>query len=413
MARIVFVNRYFHPDVSATSQMLADVAFGLAREGHEISVICSRQLYDDPTHVLPARETVRGVTVRRLGTTRFGRAALAGRALDYLSFYASLLAQLPFVVRRGDFLVTKTDPPLLSIPCGLVARLRGARLVNWLQDVFPEVAQELGVARMPGWAMRALQQARDWSLRGAHANVVIGEQMRRYFLGRDIDACRLHVIENWSDPAIVRPLPSATSELRATLDAGDAFILGHSGNLGRAHDVDTLLAAADLLREEPFVFLIVGGGAGLASLRRGVEARGLGDRFRFLPYQPRERLADTLAAADVHLVSLQPCLEGFIVPSKIYGILAAGRPALFIGARDGAVGTLLDANGCGFTIEPGNPSQLARAARRLASDPALAAEMGRRAAELHQRRHTVDAALGRWQEIIAVAAAEPRPARAA
>jgi glycosyltransferase involved in cell wall biosynthesis len=412
MARLVFVNRYFHPDVSATSQMLSDVAFGLACAGHEVVVLCSRQLYDDPARVLPARERIAAVEIHRLGTTRFGRASLAGRSLDYLSFYLSLLVRLPFIVRPGDLLVTKTDPPLLSIPCGLVAWLRRARLVNWLQDVFPEVAEQLGVTPLPAAAMRGLKQARDWSLRRAHANVVIGEQMRRYFVTRGIAAQRLRVIENWSDAAFVRPLPAAASRLRATLAAGDALVVGHSGNLGRAHDVDTLLEAAAKLRDEPFVFLIVGGGAGLSQLQRGVAAHGLERSFRFLPYQPREQLADSLAAADVHLVSLQPNLEGFIVPSKIYGILAAGRPALFIGAGDGAVGTLLATNACGSTIAPGDSAQLAQELRRLAADRTLAAAMGQRAAALHQRCHTVDVALGHWQELI-VDAGPAQPAQAA
>lgn len=404
MARVVFVNRYFHPDISATSQMLSDVAFGLARAGHEVVVLCSRQCYDDASRVLPARETVRAVDVRRVRTSHFGRGSLLGRALDYASFYLSLLVTLPFVIGRGDLLVTKTDPPLLSIPCAVVARLRGARLVNWLQDVFPEVAEHLGAAPLPAWLLRALRRARDASLQQAHVNVVIGAQMRRYFLARGIDEHRLRVIENWSDAAVVQPRPASSSRLRAAIDAGAAFVVGHSGNLGRAHDVDTLLQAAALLRDEPFVFLIVGGGAGLQTLRRGVEQHGLGARFRFLPYQPREHLADALAAADAHLVSLQPTLEGFIVPSKIYGILAAGRPALFIGANDGAVGSLLAANDCGRTIPPGDAPTLAQALRELASDPRRATEMGQRAAALHQRCHTVEVALRQWDELVSAAA---------
>lgn len=134
-ARVVFVNRYYAPDVSATSQMLTDLAEALARDGLQITVVCSRQLYEDPHAVLAPRETTRGVSILRVYTTRFGRARLLGRALDYASFYVTATVLLLRVVRRADALVVKTDPPMLSLIGALVSFFKGARLVNWLQDL--------------------------------------------------------------------------------------------------------------------------------------------------------------------------------------------------------------------------------------------------------------------------------------
>ena len=173
--KLIFVNRYFHPDISATSQMLSGLAFHLAGKGAEVHVITSRQRYDDPAAALSSSELVRGVQVHRVPTSRFGRGNLLGRVLDYASFYLSASLKLASLATRGDIVIAKTDPPLISVPAMLVARLRGAQLVNWLQDLFPEVAERAGL-RLGGIAGLA-RAARNLSLRKAAANVVLGERV--------------------------------------------------------------------------------------------------------------------------------------------------------------------------------------------------------------------------------------------
>jgi colanic acid biosynthesis glycosyl transferase WcaI len=402
MTRLVFVNRYFYPDVSATSQMLHDLAGRLASAGHAVVVVCSRQLYDDPTGGLPAREIIDGVQVHRVRTAGFGRGSLPGRALDYLSFYVAAGLLLLSLVRQDDLVVAKTDPPLISVVAGIVARLRGARLVNWLQDIFPEVALRLDAVPLPDAIHGLLGRLRDWSLHRAAVNVVLGSRMRDYVLSRGIPASKVAVIENWADGSVAAPLRPAASVLRRRLGLGDALVVGYSGNLGRAHDVETLLAAAKLLRDEQdVVFLMVGGGNKMQELQRHVPLQGLERNFRFLPYQPRELLADSLAAADVHLVTLLPDLEGLIVPSKFYGILAAGRPAVFVGHADGEISRIIRSHGCGDVVKSGDAVALAQVLRELRDDPASRLEMGRRALELHRRRYTAETACERWSSLIA------------
>ncbi len=166
---------------------------------------------------------------------------------------------------------------------------------------------------------------------------MLGARMRDYFVSRRVSSESLHIIENWADGTAIRPRSAAASELRTRLGLQNSFVACYSGNLGRAHEYDTILGAAHALRDRSdFVFLMIGGGAKMDALRRSVAESGL-TNFRFERYQPREALADSLSAADVHLTSLLPELEGLIVPSKIYRILAAGRPAIFIG--DPAAGT--------------------------------------------------------------------------
>ena len=175
--RVVFVNRFYWPDHSATAQILTDLATGLAAQGWEVTVIASRLRYEGG-ETLAARETHAGVAIHRVATTRFGRDALAGRAIDYLSFYPTAMIAAFWALRRGGILVAKTDPPLLQIPLSLVAWLRGARQINWMQDVFPEVAAASGMEFLAGWPGRALTGLRTRSIRGSAATVAIGARMK-------------------------------------------------------------------------------------------------------------------------------------------------------------------------------------------------------------------------------------------
>jgi len=394
--KLVFVNRYFHPDESATSRLLSDLAFRLAEQGVKVVVVTSRQLIDDPRASLPAHEVVAGVTVHRVATATQGRARLAGRALDYASFHVAAGARLLGLLAAGDIVVAKTDPPLISIVVSHIARWRGARLVNWLQDVFPEVAVALGTPAIPGWICSALAAARDRSLQRAAVNVVLGERMRERLLGRGISAGQIKIVTNWADERQVRPLAPRSSLIRQRLGLAELFVVGYSGNLGRAHEFDTLLGAARLLRGDPqVVFLITGSGAKAGALRRAVQTEGLGN-FHFLPHQPAELLADSLAAADVHLISLLPALEGLIVPSKLYGILAAGRPGIFIGDTDGEVARVLGAHDCGISFSVGDSEGLAAGLRSMRKSPLRLQEMGENAHRLALKRYTTRTALSEW-----------------
>jgi colanic acid biosynthesis glycosyl transferase WcaI len=396
--RVIIVNRYYDPDQSATSQMATDLAGGLASRGIEVHVVTSRQLYDEPDARLASRERRKGVRVHRVATTRFGRSRLLGRAIDYASFYLNCALTLHGLLRRTDVLVAKTDPPLLSIVVAPIAKLRGAALVNWEQDIFPEVACELGASPFPRWLDRLIRRLRDASLRAAGMNVVIGNRMREYLATRGIPSSRLCVIENWSDA--IQPMPAAASDLRTRLALADRFVVCYSGNMGRAHEFDTLLAAAQALKgTAAFLFLIIGNGAKMEALKRAASASGL-DNFLFLPFQPRDRLADSLAAADVHIASLLPALEGLIVPSKLYGILAAGRPLIFIGDTDGEIGRVIERAQCGNAVRTGDRDALVEALERLRAEPEARARMGERARRIFCEEFSFARALDRWMAVI-------------
>ena len=401
MPRLIFINRYFAPDYSATSQILSDLAFHLAGTGRDVHIVTSTQIYDDAKASLPQSEVIGGVNVHRVASTKFGRAALPGRAVDYLSFYRSVARRLRQIVRPKDILIAKTDPPLVSLAAMPAARRAGAKLVNWLQDIYPEVAVELGVPLVRGPIAASLAAARNRCLRLADATVVVGKLMGQKVAAFGADPARLHVIPNWCNDEEIKPFAQADNPLRQAWGLKDEFVVGYSGNLGRAHEFATVLAAAERLRAEPrLLFLMIGGGKQFEELAGAVKQRGLDAQFRFVPYQERNMLAYSLAVANVHWISLRPSLEGLIVPSKFYGIAAAGKPILAIAAKNGELSQLVDEHGCGVVIEPGDGDALAGTLARLAGDSSALAEMGSRARQMLDTQFTRQQAFARWRRLI-------------
>lgn len=408
-ARVFFVNRFFHPDESATGQLLSDLAFGLAAANLggpgpavaelDVRIVCCRHRYEAAGEPLAAHERVRGVSIHRVWTTRFGRGTLVGRALDYLTFYVSCFVMLLRLTGRGDILVAKTDPPLIGLVVAIVARIKGGALVNWLQDVFPEVATRLRAIALPGWVDRALCACRDASWRAARMNVVIGLRMRDYLLARGIPAARIRVVENWALTDAAAPARPEASALRAQLGLGSHFVVGYSGNLGRAHEYAIFGQAALALTPMPVIqFLFIGGGASMRALQ---ELAAGAPNMRFLGYQPREALADSLAAADVHLVSLRPELEGLVVPSKFYGILAAGRPVVFVGDPQGELARVIQGSGCGLVVPSGNAAALAEAILDLYRSVERRDAMGSKARQVLSGRFELPRAVSCWRALIA------------
>jgi colanic acid biosynthesis glycosyl transferase WcaI len=399
--RLIFINRFFFPDHSATSQILSALAFHLAASGRHVHVIASRQRYDDPGAGLPSEETINGVCVHRVASTQFGRSALTGRGIDYLSFYASVWRLLASLADRNDIIIAKTDPPMVATIAMRVAQRSGAILVNWLQDIYPEVAIELGVPLMNGPVRKGLFHLRDNFLKAAVSNIVVGEAMGRRIVARGVSDHRVHVIHNWADDEQIGPVRHQDNPLRKEWALENKYVVGYSGNLGRAHEFRTVLAAAEQLRSNhEIVFLIVGGGHHGDEFEREVKLRGLDDNFRFVPYQDGALLKYSLGAADVHWISLKPEVEGLIVPSKFYGIAAAGRPIIAITAKDGEIAQLVQQHRCGLVIEPGDAQTLAQELVRLSVDPDRNATMGANARAMLNAHFTRRQALGRWSAIL-------------
>ena len=334
-ARIIAINRFYRPDHSATSQMLTDLAEYLAQNGLPVTVITSRLIYDSPDMCLEKAETINGVEVRRVWTSRFGRKNLVLRMIDYATFYLTSFGAVLKNAQAGDVVIAKTDPPLLGVTIGVAARLKGAKLVNWCQDLFPETASALGVKVVSGPIRKALIALRNRSLRAASFNAVLNDAMADRLVAFGVDREKIAILPNWCDRRI-QPVSHKDNPYREKWGLSGSRVIAYSGNLGRAHMPDKI---ADLVRatlDVPDVtWVFIGGGAGLRKIEALKQETGA-ENLLIKPYQPVDELSRSLSVADVHLISLEPKCEGLIAPSKLYGIEAVRRPALFLGDVRGA-----------------------------------------------------------------------------
>jgi glycosyltransferase involved in cell wall biosynthesis len=335
---------------------------------------------------------------------------LIGRGFDYLSFYTSAYRSILAFAQPGDVLVAKTDPPLLCVAAMWAAKRRGLHFVNWLQDLYPELAAQLSVPFVRGPLGRAFLKLRDAALRAADANVVVGERMAEIVRKRGIAPERIRVIPNWCDDEKIQPIAGPDNPLRREWGLEDRFVVGYSGNLGRGHEFETVLAAAGRLRDDQrLCFLFIGGGKKFTDLTHAVRERRLDHLFRFLPYQERNVLKLSLGVPDVHLISLRPELEGLIVPSKLYGIAAAGRPIIAVTAYDGEVARLVRQHNCGVVVAPGEGERLADALRGLRTDLTRLAEMGHYARAMLDAHFTRRHAFAHWQSLFEQVLHSPQP----
>jgi glycosyltransferase involved in cell wall biosynthesis len=327
-----------------------------------------------------------------------------GRLIDLLSFYVMAGWDLWRLAKPGDIIVAKTDPPLLSVLAALIARLRGARLVSWLQDIYPEVVSELGVGLFRGPVGRWLIRLRDRALRQSALNVAIGEDMAELLRAHGAPGSRVAVVTNWADDKTIRPID--VSPLRASWGLQDKFVVAYSGNLGRAHDVNTFLGAATILMgRSDIVFLFIGSGYGVNGLRRQLEVLGI-TNVQFRPYQKREDLAQSLCVADVHWLSLQKGLDGLILPSKLYGIAAAGRPMIVVSAPGRELARLPTSYDCGIAVPLGDSHAFANAIIGLAGNLERCHEMGRNARRMLDANFTKARSLKRWENLLNAVASE-------
>lgn len=397
-ADVVFVNRFAWPDEAATSRMLSAVAFALAERGMRVEIITAKLSYTGYDEERAADQVERGVRITRVPTTRFGRTDHRGRLLDYLSFYVSMAWTLAWRCPGAKCVVAKTDPPLLGVPVYLIATLFGVRVVQWSQDVFPEVAQVS--FRNPWWRLPLglLRHLRDAAFRHSDLVVAIGRDMLEHYVRHGVWRSRLYCIENFADGERIKPMPHADNPLRTRWSLGGKFVLAYSGNLGRTHEVGVFCEAAVLLAQEPDIcFLFIGGGASVERVRQRLPEYVL-KRTRFEPYQPVSALSASLSVADVHWFSLEERYSDFIVPSKYYGVLAAGRPMVYVGRQQSALARELEEAGIGYAVE--DAVAFRDAVLRLKLDTRLRAEMGKRARKQLESRADLRLRVDDWHALL-------------
>jgi glycosyltransferase involved in cell wall biosynthesis len=397
---VVLLNRFYWPDVGATSQMLTDLAEDLASNGWTVTVVTSRSQYDGGRIARPTRETRNGVTIVRVRGTSLGRHTAAGRLSDAVTYMAGAMWTL-LRISRPAVIVSMTDPPLLVSVAAVAAKLRRARMVHWVQDLYPQIAAGLGAIRSDGLVFRAT----DFVARRAHAAcdlvVTLGPRMREASLAAGSAADRTRVIHNWADARAIAPLDERENEFLGEHQLAGKFVVLYSGNAGRAHTFDAVLGAMRRLRDDPgIVFVFVGGGGQWGVLRGLVEREAL-PNARFMGYVPRERLSHSLSAASLSLVTESPNAEGFLVPSKVYGILASGRPVVFVGSPTSDVARIVRGGECGFVVAPDDPGALVDVIMRLRHSHGLRSALGRRARQAAEEVYDRRIATSAWSRELA------------
>ena len=379
---VCFFNRSYWPDVSATGQLLTELAEDLVRvHGWDVTVVAGYPLRSDAS--VTSSDWRNGVHIVRASGTTFDPQPFIGRATNYVSYFASAVAK-GLGIRTPDVVVALTDPPIIGLAALATASKARAPFVFLCEDVFPEVAVLLEDFRSDA-VNAALTRVNRFLVRKATRIVALGETMKRRLVeGKGADPSKIAVIHNWADCRAVTPGPRDNAFARQH-GLVDRFVVLHAGNIGLSQDLEIVLHAAEQMRDRPdVVFVFVGDGAKKKHLQDIAARRDLRN-VMFLPFQPRETMDQSYATADVSLVSLKRGLAGVIVPSKIYNVLASGRPCIAAVEQDCEVADIVNRHDCGFVIASGDAATLRARTLELADDRDRAAAMGARArcAALH------------------------------
>ncbi len=372
---ILLFNEYYPPDTSATAKMAAQVAETLA-ERHQVTVVAGRPSYDPDEYYRFAflrRDVRNGVVVERVGSTAYPRHQMRRRISNYLTYLA--LAVPRAMALRPDVVLAMTDPPVAGIAGAFVARRVGRPFVYNIRDMYPDMAVGGNIIKPSAWVDRWERMHRR-ALKQAARVIVLGDDMRERILAKGAAPDRVVVVRDGT--SFAESMPPQSDPVCREIRSGFDFVVLHAGNLGFYGAWKTLLSAAETLRNENVGLVFIGGGANRDAL--GAAAANASN-VRFLPFRPAEQIPHVMMAGDVHIVTVRRGLEGVVVPSKLYSILAAGRPVLAVAASNSDAARIVTESGCGLAADPDDPAAVAAAIRTLRGDPVRLAQMGGRARE--------------------------------
>jgi len=363
--RVLLLNLYYPPDTSATAKMAQTVVTALA-EKHDVTVLCGRPSYD-PTERRPWRlfqsEQSGRERIVRVGSSDYPRTQMRKRVFNYLSYVFLAVPRALFL--PCDVVLAMTDPPFEGIVGAFVALLKGKPYVYNIRDLYPDMAVGGSIVK-PGLLARVWETMHRWALRRATRVVVLGEDMRHRILAKGIDPSAVVVVRDGAEiPS--GDAPALDSEVIRAIRGNFRFVLLHAGNLGFYGAWDTLLAGAAPLAADGIGLVLVGDGA--QRLRLETAAANI-PNVRFLPFFPGNKVASVLAAADAHIITVKRGLEGVVVPSKMYGILAAAKPIVAVAPRECDVVSLGEAKGFSISADPDDPAGFAQLVRLLSQNPA-------------------------------------------
>ena len=374
--KILLLNLYYPPDASATAKMAATVVDALSAK-HEVTVLCGRPSYDPSERrswrLWQTEDTAKAKIVR-VGSTDFPRFQMKRRVLNYLSYVALAIPRALFL--RCDVVLAMTDPPFQGIVGAIVAMLKGKPYIYNIRDMYPDMAVG-GAIVEPGLLARVWEKLHRWALRRAKRVIVLGEDMRARILAKDVAEAGIEIVRDGAEILLPdSPQPALDDEIIRTIRGDDKFVLLHAGNLGFYGAWETLITAVQSLEQEGVGLVFVGEGA----QREHVEALAKkAKNIRFLPFFPANKIPSVLAAPDAHVITVKRGLEGVVVPSKMYGILAAGKPILAVVPEETDAASLGARFGFAVSADPDKPEEIAKAIRFILNNNTILQNMGRAA----------------------------------
>ncbi|MBE9179504.1 glycosyltransferase family 4 protein [Oculatella sp. LEGE 06141] len=386
--KLSVITQFFPPDFAATGQLLDELVRHLGEQGIDVKVFTGQPGYAFRATNAPIYEKKGLVQIKRSRTSQMWPQRIRGKAVNGLIFSVRAILHLLKNCRRRDLVLITTAPPFLPV-LGYLAHLWfGMPYVCLLYDLYPDIAVELGVVPAQHWVARVWRNVNRLVWRNAEKIIVLSPAMKQ----RVISACpdvadKVSVIHSWADPERIVPIAKNKNWFAWKHNLVKKFTVLYSGNMGRCHDMDTILEAAKRLQDDPIEFVFIGGGAGRDVLIEEVQQFGL-KNFQFLPYQDKEILPYSLTACDLSLVSVSPGMENLVAPSKLYSALSAGRPIAVICSKESYLNQIIKDADCGATFENGDGQRLAEFIRHLSVDQRLAENMGNAGRRYLQRHFT-------------------------
>lgn len=416
-ARLTILTEYFHPEEASTAQLLTELAVGLT-DRFDVSAITGFPTYHDSDRGRSAslEDSHEGVSIERVNATGFDKDVLPLRVLNWLTFSALVLVRLLRNHRDDDDVVlVLSNPPILPLAAWVHKRLTGTPYVYLIYDMYPDMPVALGVLSNDSLLTRIWERTMRALYDDADRIVVLGDSMARRLRKKLADSGfepdKISVIPNWEDGDFIRPLAKSANEFAREHDTVDDFTLLYSGNIGRYHELETAIDAVALLEERGHTdiqLLIIGEGARKDELREHVRSRDI-ENVRFLPFQPRDRLPETLTCGDASLVGIQPEMEGMCVSSKLYSSLAAGIPVLAIVGEGDEVARVVHECDCGAYVTPGDANTAADVLEQWATTPERTEELGNNARSCFEKNYRLSQALEAYRTLFAEVIAEENP----
>jgi colanic acid biosynthesis glycosyl transferase WcaI len=398
--RVWALSELYYPEVTSTGYFITGAAEGLAQSCN-VSVICGQPSYQQRGMRAPARELRNSVDIYRCWSTTLDKDKVGYRLLNLLTISGSVFVKALLHVRRGDIVISVTNPPLLPYLAAVACKVRGGRFILLVHDVYPEVLTRLKILRVGSLADRMLSRTCRWLYRAAEKIVVLGRDMRDLVESKlDEDPARIVVIPNWGDTDSIRPAPVSGNRLLQNMGLSNKFVVQYCGNIGRTHGIEEILAAAELLSHDRSIhFLLIGWGAKKEwAIQRQAE-RDLRN-VTILDPLPPEDLCDGLNACSVSIISLTRGMAGISVPSRTYNVLASGKPILAVCDPDAELASVVREERVGWVIPPGRPEAIAASLLEAKASPALLIQMGRRARLAAQSKYTMSKVVEQYKTVI-------------